>query len=254
MENSFEFKMVSSKYIVADPAYQRDINQTRIEKMLSLFDPNLVNAPKVSYRDGKYFVFDGQHTVALLKAKNGNKDLFIRCKVYEGMTQAEEAYYFRQQNGISRTPNTRENFRAAFNFGDKEIVDMVRLAEAQGFTVDFKMHKSPNRIIAVKALHNVYRRYGSSVYTITLSIIKDVWKGDDDSLRNEIIEGMAQFCNKYAGKYDRPLLVRKLSKVLPIKLIREANISGEGGAKKYAKRILAEYNKNLSTSRLDDEL
>ena len=65
---------------------------------------------------------------------------------------------------------------------------------------------------------------------------------------------MAIFCKVYKGRYNRELFIRKMSKVRPLTIITDAKISTSYGSKKYAQRILAEYNKNLASSRLDDEL
>src|SRR5699024_11719604 len=67
-------------------SYQRELNIHRVRKIAAAFDPRLLNPPKVSYRSGRYYVFDGQHTIAVLKLLNGGKDLMVRCIVYTGMT------------------------------------------------------------------------------------------------------------------------------------------------------------------------
>ncbi len=61
------------------------------------FDERVANEPKISFRDGHYYVMDGQNTIAALKFLNGGEDLQIRCKV----TEREEALLFAQQTGIS---------------------------------------------------------------------------------------------------------------------------------------------------------
>lgn len=44
--------------------YQKPLNEKRVAQIVAAFDENIANEPKVSYRDGHYYVFDGQHTVA----------------------------------------------------------------------------------------------------------------------------------------------------------------------------------------------
>ena len=87
--------------------YQRELRVNRVRRIAAKFDPCLLNPPKVSYRNGHYYVFDGQHTVAVLKLLNGGKDLMIRCIVYTGMTESEEALLFAQQTGEIRPADTR---------------------------------------------------------------------------------------------------------------------------------------------------
>lgn len=254
MENRFEFKYVNTKHIIISPKYQRMANPVKVAKILSAFNPNLVNPPKLSYRDGKYFVFDGQNTMLALKARNNNQDLPIYCKVYEGLTETDEAELFEQQNGIVTAVTSNQKFRSAHFRGDPTICSIVDTASAVGFIVDFTSNQSPNHIVAVKALYNIYTKIGPAIYLETLGVIKAAWGGVYESLRKEILEGMAIFCNTYKGRYNRDLLIRKMSKVRPLTIITDAKISTSYGSKKYAQRILAEYNKNLASSRLDDEL
>ena len=254
MENSFEFKMVNTKSILVCAAYQRDIDPTRVSRIVAEFDPNLVNPPKLSFRDNKYYVFDGMHTITVLKARNNSQDLPVLCKVYEGLSQNDEAKLFEQQNGISRQPTTNQKLRSAYNRGDETIKTVVDTAQAIGFVVDFGSHNGPNHIKAVKTLYAIYTQAGAQTYLDTLGVIKAAWLGKPESLRKEILEGVAIFCRTYKGRYNRDLLIRKLSKVNPITIITDAKISTAYGSRKFAQRILAEYNKNLTSSRLDDEL
>lgn len=61
-----EWKMLKPSEINVDILYQRMIDTNRVARMVKQFNPNLVNPPKVSFRDGKYWVFDGQHTIAMV--------------------------------------------------------------------------------------------------------------------------------------------------------------------------------------------
>lgn len=94
--------VINSKFLeVPRSYYQRHLNASRVKRIAAEFDERIANAPKVSYRDGHYYVFDGQHTIAARKLLNNNSDLNIVCKVYSGLTEQEEALLFAQQTGIS---------------------------------------------------------------------------------------------------------------------------------------------------------
>lgn len=255
MESNFEFKEINSKFIISDQDYQREVNPARVAKMLKRFNPTLVNPPKLSFRDGRYYVFDGGHTTALLKARNGGKDLPILCKVFYGLTKLDEAILFEEQNGEdARAVQAVQKARSRFNRGADREVNAVRLAESVGFSVDFlKNGQSKNRINAVVALLKIYDRLGSTEYVNTLSIIKAAWDGSTDSTRKEILDGMAIFCANYAGQYDRAMLIRKLRGVPAIEIIRNGRVSTSNGSRKYAQQIVNIYNKNMR-NRLDDVL
>lgn len=59
----FDEMMIYSKNLeVPRNAYQRELNPNRVRKIAAEFDEHIANDPKVSFRDGHYYVFDGQHT------------------------------------------------------------------------------------------------------------------------------------------------------------------------------------------------
>ena len=74
----YEYKKVNTKHIVVDGDYQRALNPQRVKRMVAEYNPNLVNAVKVSFRDGKYYCFDGQHTMKAQIERNHHQDLMIR--------------------------------------------------------------------------------------------------------------------------------------------------------------------------------
>ena len=64
--STYQEMMINSKMLeVPRGSYQRELNINRVRKIAAKFDPRLVNPPKVSYRNGHYYVFDGQHTIAV---------------------------------------------------------------------------------------------------------------------------------------------------------------------------------------------
>ena len=98
----FKYCQLNARLLVVDKAYQREIQQDRVKRIVANFNPALVNPIKVSHRDGRYYVFDGQHTLASLRMQNHSPSLMVDCKVYEGLSQEDEARLFAEQNGISR--------------------------------------------------------------------------------------------------------------------------------------------------------
>lgn len=75
----FEYKQLSTKEIVVDEKGQRNVNNrnAQFRKIMREFNPLLVNDIKVALIDGKYYCFDGQMTMKVLKARNGGKDLMV---------------------------------------------------------------------------------------------------------------------------------------------------------------------------------
>ncbi len=249
----FTFMQVNSKFIFSDMSYQRAVDENRVKRIVANFDENLVNPIKVSYRDGRYYVFDGQHTLAALKLRNHNRDLMVYCKVYKNLTKEKEAILFSQQNGISRAVTSNAKFKALYAANDVEITEMVNLANMAGLKVDFSCSKANNKIIAVAKLYKMFKGTSASEFVQILHTIKSAWNGDSESLCTEIIGGMYIFCTTYRGKFDYKILEKQLSKAPYIQIVSTGKMYKDGGDTRFAIQILSAYNKNLSRNRLKDE-
>lgn len=250
----YEYKHVDTRDIYVDRLYQRDLNDKRVAQIQKEFNPYIVNAPKVSFRDGKFFVFDGQHTVAVLKARNNGKDLMVECKCFYGLTRIDEADLFVLQNGISRNVHTFAKFRAMFNSGDKDVVGMNNACESVGITLGFDGSKARNKIVALSSLFKCYINMGEEDFKKMLNIIKLSWNGSVDSWCAEIINGMCIFCMTYKDQFNKRNLVDRLSRRSPIEIVRDGKVSNLGGNKRFARMILGVYNDNTKSGRLPDLL
>ena len=98
--------------------YQRGVQRKRVEMIAADFNEYVANEPKVSFRNGKYYVVDGQHTIEGRILRNGGKDLPILCKVYTGLTMEQEALFFAEQNGHSAPLTAGIKLRAKVVGGD----------------------------------------------------------------------------------------------------------------------------------------
>lgn len=251
----YEYKSLSTKDISVDTLYQRELSDAKVGRITRKFNPYLVNAVKVSYRDGKYWVFDGQHTIAALKAMRGGRDCAVDCKIFYGLTRLDEMNLFIMQNGAASPVAVREKMRALYNNGDPDVKGMVSLAEAAGFTVDFKAGQATGRIVAVSSLFNAYKTMSAGGYLEMLKVIMAAWGGSQDSLTAEIISGMSKFFNIYWETIDRKAkksFVKQLSVKSPAEIIRYVKAIATNGSARYARAILSVYNNNRSSGRLED--
>lgn len=250
----YEYKQVNTRDIFVDPLYQRDLNSGKVNKIVREFNPYLVNAIKLSYREGKFWVFDGQHTIASIKAKHNGRDCMVDCKIFYGLTRLDEMDLFIAQNGASSAVKTHEKFRALYNNGDPDITGMVKASEKAGMIVDFKKNLCKNRILAVKSLFEVYKLLDKQEFQDVLTIIREAWGGRPESLVSEILTGMTRFYITYHGEFNRKRLIKCLSKQSPIAVVRDGKVAATSGPNKYARVILAIYNQNAHTNRLEDRL
>lgn len=245
-----EIRSINSRLIISDPTYQRTLDHNRVKRIVSNFNPNVVNLVKVSSRDGKYYVFDGQHTLAALKLRNNNQDLMVDCKIYSGLTQQDEAKLFASQNGISTLPESNAKLKALFVAGDIDVVELHALVASMGIKMDFSKGGASNKIVAVKAAYNIYKKTSPSEFIEILTIIKEAWGGEQASYRAEILNGVSLFYSTYKGQIDIQRAISQFSKVSPNVIIREGKAFSENGAKKYARQLVEIYNKKLQKCRL----
>jgi hypothetical protein len=254
MKPDYEYKQISTAEISVDMIYQRDLNDKRVQKIVKEFNPYLVNACKISYRDGRFWVFDGQHTIAAIKRLHGGKDKLVECKVFYGLTRLDEMELFIAQNGASSAVSTREKFRALFQNGDPDITNMVRDCELCGVRIDFSHSKASNKIIAVSALYKCYGKLTRTQFMDMLEAIKEAWGGIQESWSGEILTGMMQFYKTYWGEFNRKLLIKRLhDNSTPNGIIRDGKSLISGGTTRYGKIILSLYNRNTSSKRLEDK-
>ena len=75
-----EMCLNSSELIVPRDTYQRALHPARVARIAKEFDERVANEPKISFRDGHYYVMDGQNTIAARKFLNGCMDWFTNAK------------------------------------------------------------------------------------------------------------------------------------------------------------------------------
>lgn len=250
--HEFEYRQLHPSQIKCDPLYQRELDNKRVDAIVREFNGDLFNEPKVSYRDGIYWVFNGQHSIAAWRKYHGGEDKIVVCKVYKGMTWLEECDAFMKQNGISKDPTTNQKLRAAYNSKDPDVVDMVDRATLCGFIVDFVNSKTPTRIVATNTLFRSYKTLGAEAYYDMLLAIKEAWYGDIDAISQQVLTGMTGVYKPYYGHapFNHNDLVKSLKRISPSEIIRNGK-QFRNRTNTYAREIIAAYNKG-KRYRLDD--
>lgn len=240
----YVLKTINSKNLkVLGEDYQRALNETRVAKIVSSFNEMVANEPKVSFRDGKYYVFDGQHTIAARKLINGNKDLPILCKVYCGLTERDEAFLFATQTGEEAKPTPGERMRAWIYGGSKDAIDFKNTTESTGVVLELTDTSCKNHLVCINTAYAMYKKLGSKMYTDALNVIINAWDGEPESLKVEIIIAVCLFIFLYYDEYDMDRLIWRLRAENP-KLIRQAIISDFdlAGTKRHINQIFKIYN------------
>lgn len=196
------------------PEYaQRVLRPHWVDEMAANFRLDDIGVFHVNFRDGTYWVLDGQHRrAALIKwLGEGWEGSTVRCVVYKGLTEAQEAAKFLALNKTLRV-NSFEKFKKAVKAGHQEEVHIQKIVESQGLHVSQDREISGGCISAVAALRKVYRMGGPQVLGKALRIIRDSF--GDAGLESKVVEGIGILCHRYPDEIlDERLAIMKLSKI-----------------------------------------
>ena len=127
----------SSKLIYPREIYQRGVERKRVELIARDFNEYIVNEPKVSFRNGRYYVMDGQHTIEGCILLNGGEDRPILCKVYTGLTMEQETLLFAEQNGHAAPLSAGIKLRTKVVGGDAPSKAFVAATNRVGLSLNY---------------------------------------------------------------------------------------------------------------------
>ena len=174
---------------------------------------------------------------------NGNNDLPILCKVYYGMTEAEEALLFAMQTGYSAALTPSARLRANLRGEDTASGEFYEATEEAGLHVGFERGGGTGRILCINTAFAEFRRVGAELYKEALTILLEAWGGDPDSLRAEVIQGIVHFVELYHGEYDRERLIYGLRSYEPKFIYAAGKAEKElRGVKRYVNLFYRIYN------------
>lgn len=242
---------LNTKDLVSSQPYQRDIDQKEVAYLVSNFDPHKFGVIKVSYRDGVYYIFDGQHRVTAFKIINGNQDGFVRCEVHYGLTYEDEAKYFADQYLGAKKVDIVYRWRALFEAKEEPVYTIVTSVRAVGIEVKFTKSKAANRIIAFKQLNDMWNKAKSEETLRILTLLKRTWETDINGFDGNIILGMREFFITYSEEIVDEIFIKQMKKVSPSTIVVEGkkDMLSKGGLN-FAKVIWNKYNNGLKTKRL----
>ena len=222
------YQMVNSALLIPCAEYQRMLRMEKVSQIAENFSEYIANEPKVSYRDDRFYVFDGQNTVEARRTCNGGKDVTIRCKVFYGLTKEDEATLFAIQTGNATCLTAGERLRANLVAENPDALYFVGITSNAGVEFAYDGIRAPWKIYCIETAYELYKQYGCERYVEMLHIINEAWKGNVDSYLAGVIRGVARFISVYEGEYSRERLVQQLARTHP-KTITQLALNVLGG-------------------------
>lgn len=189
------------------PLAQRELNTSRVNKILKSFDLEQLGTPTVNERGGHYYVIDGQHRIEALKAM-GWEDQQVQCWTYVGLSEQDEAEKFLKLNDVLAVHGFAK-FKVGVQAGRVEECDIDRIVRAQGLKVS--MDSSEGSISAVGTLRRVYQQTGPANLARALRLVRDAY--GDIGMIAVVIDGIALLCHRYEDALDDERAVTRLSTV-----------------------------------------
>ena len=172
---------MNSALLIPCAEYQRVLHVEKVAHIAENFSEYIANEPKVSYRDGRFYVFDGQNTVEARRTCNGGKDVTIRCKVFYGLTKEDEATLFAIQTGNATCLTAGERLRANLVAENPDALYFVGITSNAGVEFAYDGIRAPWKIYCIETAYELYKQYGCERYVEMLRIINEAWKGNVDS-------------------------------------------------------------------------
>jgi len=247
---------LSTAALRSSQKYQRRVRQERVQQIIDNFNPLYLDEIIVSFRDGAYYVVDGQNRIAAFKQMNKGAHCKVNCKVYSGLTYEQEAEMFFHLDNIRGKLKYNEKIQARKESGDPDIQNIARIMSRHG--LEWKLNGAgaggDNAVSSSRTVVDCHDKYGPYVLDTGFGLLVKTWGGDGQSLSAPFIKGICLFVHTYAKDADQDVFVQKLSKFTPgeIKTFARQETIVDRQDMKYARVFLAKYNYNrLAANKLD---
>lgn len=238
---------LNSANLHSDQPYQRPVRKADVQKIVDNYDPVLMDDIIVSFRDGSYYVIDGQHRLSALRTiYKGECTVF--CKVFTGLSYTEEAELYNRFNSAKKQLTLSDKMRAHVEAkDDPEINDIKHLIECAGFKLNTAhVGGKTDQVSCLRASVYAYKLLGRSGFEWMLRLINQCWKGQKNNTHQDIIYGMALFLSTYKDVLSEINFVKRLERTTPQVVIDSAKMdkSCRNRSIRVAKQFLIQYNGN----------
>lgn len=237
--------------IIPRDTYQRPLQSDEVKEIIAKFDIHLMNEPKVSFRDGKYYVFDGQHTIISLLEMNEGNHFPILCKVYFGMTEQEEAKLFSMQTGAGRKLTPSDRIKAELYARDIATMNFRDATLKTGVSFEHSGESNSCNLRCINTARAEYERVGEKIYTEALDIMVEAWTGCRSAFKADVLKAVVAFVKEYSGKYSSERLIARLKAEDPETIYRAIRSDFDTPVElRYVAPIVKLYNGNSSLNAL----
>ena len=186
-----EIRILPVSAMKTDPLYKRHLDMSRVSHIVNNFDADLIGIPWVSYRDGGFFILDGQHLVKALAIKFNNPNYPISCKVYHGLTEQGEIELCMKLMASMKPIDAFSSIKMQTFIGDESTRMFLQCTKDAGFAINrANQRNSPYSIRAIKKAQECFQVLGAKKYMFMLNTLRKTWHGAPWSVSSKMLSGM----------------------------------------------------------------
>lgn len=214
-------ELIPINELVCDQKYQRELSQKQVKKIVKNFTPYQINPVKVSRRDGKNYVINGQHTMEIIAQISGSHETPVWCMIYDEMDYTTEATVFAEQMKYVRALTPYEVFIAKLEAGNQDSLMIKAIVEQYHLVIG--KESQDGMICAIKALEDIYDKLGIDILSRTIRVNVNTWGGNVKSLSGNMLKGLAILLATYDDGIKDDVFIDKLGAMSLKELIRTGN-------------------------------
>ena len=239
------FELIPMSNLVSNQEYQRKLSQRHIDRTAANFDLYQINPVKVSRRDGKNYVINGQHTIEIIAAASGSRETPVWCMVYDDLKYLHEADIFAQQQKYTKPLSPYEIFMANIEADSDSHIMIKTIVEQCGLRL--ATSKSSGGICAVSALHEIFKKNGYEGLDRTIKLLVKTWEGEASSLTANMLRGVALIVATFGDSLRDDLFAERIGSFSAREITRTAK-ERRAGSIGYAETMLLLYNKKTKST------
>ena len=262
-EINWKFQILEIKDLEVDVKYQRKVSPLKVKNIVQKFDMNAFGCIFVSYRDGEYYIVDGQHRTTAAKQLSIDK---VPCLVTDKLTEEQEAELYLQYQIARTNPTSLDRIRAKLIAGDEQTQKIIETLYKHRLKPNFEglRNSKPvrtNRFISCMQTVELIADHGIEWLDKVLNTVVSTWSRDNGdkidpfALNTECLHGVHIFMKKAGDNFSLNQFVKKMQNLPTDWLIRamHANRMTHGGNKpiNLARSFLVEYNKHLGRGKIN---
>ena len=244
------FELIPINELVTELNYQRNLSKKHIKEMIASFDIHQVNVVKVSRRDNKNYVFNGQHTIEAIATLSGSRETPVWCMVYDDLIYQSEADIVAKQGENIKPLSPYETFIANIEADSDKHILIKDLVES--YQLEIVSCKKLNGICAISTLEKIFDESGYQILDQTLHLIIRTWEGEQGSFNSNMLKAVAKLITTYGDTLRENIFIEKLGNVSIKELTRTAK-ERRPGSMGYVEAMVIYYNKGRSPYKLEQK-